>query len=153
MPLDSKSEPLALANHPVSCSALGLPGMQQLLSDHLQLVRVRRCVNRAIHPLNFKTLTDCHVDGVLHSNPDFKTSLICLRWAKRIVSFETKPTACAHPDTFFVVSHDLGRSLRLQGRNLAADPSSSQPSFNGMQPLERALQRRQDERRQHYQKD
>ena len=151
MPKGSKSEPLVLTNHPISCSALGLPGMQQLLGNHLQLGRVCCCVNRTIHPFNFKMLTNCQVDGVLHGNPDFKTSSIWLQWAKRIVSFETKQTTCARPDTFFVTWHDLRRSLRPQQKNLSADPSSSQPSSKGMQPLERALQRRQDARRQHYQ--
>lgn len=47
-----------LADDPVGGCLLGVPGLQQLFGDALEVFRIGGCINGAAKPLDFKALAD-----------------------------------------------------------------------------------------------
>ena len=57
---------IVLASHPLCCCLLGLPGLQQLLRNQLQLLRISGGINRAIQPFKLKLLSQSQGNTILH---------------------------------------------------------------------------------------
>lgn len=62
-PSGSGDHPQLLADHPVRGGLLRVPGLQELLGDALQIVRIGRGVDRAAEALNFEALADRKFQG------------------------------------------------------------------------------------------
>ena len=90
---------LPLPRDPCRCSSLRVPGLKQLLGQHLQLLCIKRRLNGSVHPFNIKLLSDTQADGFLHASSSTSMLQLWRRKYKRIVSSETNSNLCVHCKT------------------------------------------------------